>query len=206
MFDLKMQPPAVYVDLTAPGEADAGPWRIYASVRDESIAAQQMMQAMVSWAMVAASAVIAGMGFMMQYVKAPNRVQLLGWSIIALIGFLGASEYMTQTGRMMRAGWFARRLEQLLSVANVPLPAEAMWETFLTERGHRLVPGYWLTALATIGLLAAAQFVPFLVYAPADRMLGGSWWALPAAGAAVVFLSAVIQYLIYRHRFPPRGQ
>ncbi len=190
------------VHTTIEGDPQTALWHMHSTARTESIAAQQIMEAVIGWIMVVAAVLVACMGFLVQNVKEPLKVQLIGWFFIGFLGLLGASEYMTQIGRMLRAGYFARQLEKRAAGTPGALPAEENWETFLSLPGGRLFFGYRMTAAATIALLAGAQFVPFLIVPPANRVLAGWWWILPTCGSFVVILATVVQFLVYHRRFP----
>ena len=181
-------------------------WQMYNTARAESIAAQQMMESVISWSMVAAGALVAGIGIIMQYLpRDPIRIQLIGWFFIGSIGMIGASEYMAQVWRMLRAGYFARQIEKrVLDTLGDALPPDLAWETFLSRRKGRLFLGYGFTGGSTIILLITSQFMPFLLYHLNQRVLMQYWWTLLVVGTIAIFSMCFIQFFVYKNRFPTR--
>lgn len=137
-----------------------------------------------------------------------DYIQLIAWFFISFVGMIGASEYMTQTGRMLRAGYFARQIERKLIAMIGNLPDEMAWETFLSRRDRRLFPGYYFTGGGTILLLAGAQFAPFLLYPPDQRMslFSEEWWEFPIVGTIGIILMCLIQFHCYQRNFPTKDQ
>lgn len=206
---------------TNESDLQAALWQMYSTARAESIAAQQMMESVISWGMAAAAALVAGMGFLIQLTPnqpSPNiikidhdYIQLIGWFFITFVGMIESSEYMTQTGRMLRAGYFARQIEKKLIRMIGRFPDDMAWETFLSRKDRRLFPGYWITGGGTIMLLTCAQFAPFLLYPSGQRADIFSqkgwefpWWEFPVIGTIFVILMCVIQFSVYRSRFPTK--
>jgi hypothetical protein len=185
-------------------------WQMYSTARAESISAQEMMESVINWGMTASAALIAGMGFLTQNSSSmqisSSRIQFIGWFFISFVALIEASEYMTQTGKMLRAGYFARQIEKKIIKMLGIFPADMAWETFLSRKDRRLFPGYYFTGGGTILLLAGAQFAPFLFY-PAEKRLSifsQPWWELPVVGTISIFLMCLVQFSIYQRRFPTK--
>lgn len=191
-------------------DIQAALWQMYSTVRQESLSAQQMMESVISWGMAAAAALIAGMAFLTQPTFNgkidDNVIQLICWFFVSFVGMIEASEYMTQTGRMLRAGYFARQLERKIIKMIGRFPPDMAWEIFLSNKKRRLFPGYYFTGGGTILLLAGAQFAPFLLY-PEDKRLNifsQQWWEFPVVGTISIILMCLVQFSIYQRRFPTK--
>lgn len=196
---------------TNESDLQAALWQMYSTARAESLAAQQMMESVISWGMAAAAGLIAGMGFLTQTTINKSNIgddyiQLIAWFFISFVGMIEASEYMTQTGRLLRAGYFARQIEKKLITMIGNLPDEMAWETFLSRKDRRLFPGYSFTGGGTILLLAGAQFAPFLLYPSDQRMdlFSEEWWEFPVVGTIGIILMCLIQFYNYQLKFPTK--
>lgn len=191
-------------------DLQAALWQMYSTARQESLSAQQMMESVISWGMAAAAALIAGMAFLTQPTFNgkidDNVIQLICWFFVSFVGMIEASEYMTQTGRMLRAGYFARQIERKIVKMIGRFPSDMAWEIFLSNKKRRLFPGYYFTGGGTILLLAGAQFAPFLLY-PEDKRLSifsQKWWEFPVVGTISIVLMCLVQFSIYQRRFPTK--
>ena len=183
-------------------------WRMYETARAESISAQQMMQQVIYWTMTAASLFIAAVTLLRglndlgldSYI-----VQLTMWAVSLCIGLLGGTQYVSELGRMMRAGSFARSIERAwLESRCVDAKEDQLWETYLAQRDNRLRGAGVVSALATILALGIAQSVPFLVYSDHGPLAGPIWMLFPGAGVVVVLGAAVGQFVHYAGRYPSR--
>jgi hypothetical protein len=170
-------------------------WQMYSTARAESLAA-----------------LIAGMGFLTQTNIGNAKIdhdyiQLIGWFFICFVALIESSEYMTQTGRMLRAGYFSRQIERRLIKIIGNFSDDMAWEIFLSRKKRRLFPGYYITGGGTILLLAGAQFSPFLLYPPDQRLnifsqYSQHWSELPTVGTIGIVLLCLVQFYIYQNRFP----
>ncbi|MFA5844167.1 MAG: hypothetical protein WC971_04970 [Coriobacteriia bacterium] len=182
-------------------------WQMYSTARAESLSAQQMMHSVIYWSMTAASVLIAAVTFLRQAPELtllPWAVALVSWLTFFVVGMLGGTQYISEAGRMMRAGYYARLVETELALrgAETP-PAVEMWEHYLTRKGNRLLAAYRVSGAAVVLALAAAQMVPFVVYMDHGPLDPGWWMLFPIIGTLVVFLSVALQYRVYNRRFPP---
>ncbi|MCI5156968.1 MAG: hypothetical protein D3906_00745 [Candidatus Electrothrix sp. AUS1_2] len=169
-----------------------------------------MMESVINWGIAAAAGLIAGMGFLTQYTTNKSKtgddyIQLIAWFFISFVGMIGASEYMTQTGRMLRAGYFARQIEKKLITIISNLPDEMAWETFLYRKDRRLFPGYYFTGGGTILLLAGAQFAPFLLSDKRMSLFSQQWWEFPVVGTIGTILMCLAQFHCYQRKFPTKS-
>jgi hypothetical protein len=183
-------------------------WQMYATVRSESISAQQMLHSVIYWSMTAGSVLIAAVAFLRQATWLaidPWVVQVFAWFTFFMVGLLGGTQYISEAGRMMRAGFYAQLVEQELQKLGAGAPSSLeMWETYLKKPQNRLMAAYRISGFAAILALAGAQVVPFVVYQDHGFLDPWRWTALPAGGAALIFLSVYLQYKYYKKHFPPK--
>jgi hypothetical protein len=180
-------------------------WQMYETVRNESISAQQMLHSVIYWSMTAGSVLIAAVAFLRQapwLAFDPWIVQVFMWFVMFMVGLLAGTQYISEAGRMMRAGFYAQLVEEELHRLGAGTPASLnMWETYLKNPQNRLLVAYRLSGFAAILVLAGAQLVPFLFYKDHGRL--GWWWlAFPIGGAVLIFIAVVWQYRLYKSRFP----
>jgi len=182
-------------------------WQMYETARTESVSAQQMMHSVIYWSMTAASVLIAAVTFLRQVPELtllPWATALVSWLTFFVVGMLGGTQYISEAGRMMRAGYYARLVEGELTLRGAEMPpAIEMWEHYLTHKGNRLLGGYRVSGAAVVVALATAQLVPFVVFTDHGPLDPGWWMLFPGVGTLMVVLSVVLQYRIYKQRFPP---
>ena len=183
-------------------------WRMYETARAESISSQQMMQQVIYWTMTAGTLLIAAVGFLRGVVELSVEewvIQIVSWGFIFLVGLLGGTQYISEAGRMMRAGYFVRKIEdKLLAKPGFSLDASFLWETHLTTSGNRLLAAYRISGVATILVLAMAQTVPFMVYDDRGPLEPWLWLLFPIIGIPVILGSVFWQYKHYKAQFPAK--
>lgn len=179
---------------------------MWQTARDESIAAQQMMQTVASWSMAALAAVVAAISFLATTSLSADWVRLVGWAAIFFLGALGGTQYMQEAKRMLRAGRFAFETEKLAASKGwSQLPEKYLWEHHL--QGLRFIVNYDVTAAAAILALLVAQAVPFLIYPAAALYIGpfGFWpYWVPILGAAFLLVYFVVDYRLFRRQLAGR--
>jgi len=183
-------------------------WRMYETARAESISAQQMMQQVIYWTMTAGTLLVAAVSFLrgVDELSVPKWVvPIVAWGAIFLVGWLGGTQYISEAGRMMRAGCFARKIEnKLLARTGSSIEASLLWETYLAAPGNRLLAAFRISGVASILFLAMAQAVPFMVFDDHGPLGKCKWLLFPAVGIPVILVSVYLQYRHYKSQFPAR--
>jgi hypothetical protein len=179
-------------------------WESYRTARNESIAAQQSMQRVISWSMTVGTLTLAALGFLKSQGTSSSFSTLFGWAATCALGLLAGSQYLGEVGRMLRAGFYARQIERIIWVRipqGVPKECSAnlMWEGFLTQSERRLHKTYNPAILAALLAVSAIQFVPFFMFGVTSYL-----YFIPVVG----FLATARLFLgigkDYKERFPPK--
>lgn len=181
-------------------------WRMWETARNESIAAQQMMQSSISWSMAALAALVAAISFLSLTTVPLDLASLVAWLAILFVGVLSGNYYLMEAKRMMRAGRFALELEKQARLRGLARLEEGyLWEHHLKKL--RYLHNYKITAVATMFAMILAQAVPFLIFQTERLQLGSlsfSPWILPVGGGLSLFALLALDYKSFKKMLDER--